>query len=114
MSLYNLNQCNSGCGHSTVWFGACDTYPFFIYIQLDVPYGSLQYQYGPDDPLQELGGYASVSITSKSMRVTFYNASGNACIQCVCLPIYSIFSSSAMKLYSVKIKPIERRKHQTK
>eukprot|EP00731_Ephydatia_muelleri_P019619 Em0012g444a len=61
---------------------------------LDVPIDSLKYQYAPDDPLHTLGGYASVSMTPNNMRVTFYDA-------------------SAIKLYSVMLQPIARKKHQT-
>ncbi|KAL5467624.1 hypothetical protein EMCRGX_G031883 [Ephydatia muelleri] len=43
----------------------------------DIPRDSLKYHYGPLDPLDQHGGYASVTLTPLTMDVTYYDASGS-------------------------------------
>ena len=47
-------------------------------LQQDIPRDSLKYHYGPLDPLNQHGGYASVTLTPLTMDVTYYDASGMA------------------------------------
>ncbi|XP_065826880.1 tartrate-resistant acid phosphatase type 5-like [Oscarella lobularis] len=41
----------------------------------DIPKGSLVYHYGPSDPEDDHGSYASVSVTSEQMKIVFYDSS---------------------------------------
>ncbi|KAL5467623.1 hypothetical protein EMCRGX_G031882 [Ephydatia muelleri] len=43
----------------------------------DIPRDSLKYRYAPLDPLDQHGGYASVTLTPLTMDVTYYDASGS-------------------------------------
>lgn len=55
---------------------------FYCLHQDDIPKKSLKYLYGPFDPGESHGGFNTVSITDKTMVVTFFDNDGKLSWYC--------------------------------
>lgn len=75
-------------------------YYFHCFRQDDIPHKSLKYLYGPFDPTESHGGFNTVSITDKTMVVTFFDSDGKLsqyCMQTLSLEHYYYNDNSIYK-----------------
>ncbi len=50
----------------------------YLFIQHDVPDGSLLYYFGPGSNLKQTGAFSTVTATPTTMTVTYYNNKGQS------------------------------------